>query len=205
MYRMFRRYALFFSLALVLALAGIIWWISSGGNPKPDTIISQVGEHIVLPVNETPTLASVEDQSKLQSSLKKMADTGDQLLIYEKAGYIIVYRPSIDKVVSVQPLLFGKQGNPNLNVTVGIQNGSGSEEVLSKFISRLYEAYPNIRLISKSDTPRQFPATIIFGSEQGDSLASQIGEGLGIKAGQAPQGIGRGSEAVTIIVGTDYK
>jgi hypothetical protein len=150
-------------------------------------------------------MASVEDQSKLQSALKKVAVTGDQLLIYKKAGYIVVYRPSIDKVISVQPLLLGKQGNPNLNVTVGILNGSGNDETLAKFISDLYEAYPNVRLISKSDTPRLFPTTIVFGAEQGDSLALQISDGLGIKAGQSPQGIGRGNEAVTIIVGTDYK
>lgn len=168
-------------------------------------MVGRIGKHMVLPTNETPVLAEVADRSKLQGTLKRKAETGDQILVYQKAGTAIIYRPSIDRVVSVEPILIGKQPNSAFNEKVAIVNGTGNEALLTKFVSDLYEKYPNSRLISKTDAPREFPTTIVYGKEAGDNLSPEVADGLGIEAGQQPQGIFTVEDAtLTFIVGIDY-
>ncbi len=189
---------------LVLSVAIVTWWSLSQHNVQLNSTLEKVGRHMILPSGETPTLAVVEDSSKLQSSLKKVAQTNDIVLVYSKAGSVIVYRPSIDKIVTVQPILTGTQANASVNVTVAIFNGSGSEDALKAFITSLYEKYPNIRLIVKDSAPRIFPTTIIYSPSANNSLAEQLSEGLGIKKGITPEGMSNSLANVTFIVGEDY-
>lgn len=168
-------------------------------------MVSRVGKHMMLPSNETPVLAEVADRSKLEGNLKRKAETGDQILIYQKAGTAIIYRPSVEKIVSVEPILIGKQPNSAFNEKIAIINGSGDEGVLTKFIIDLYEKYPNSRLVSKTDASREFPTTIVYGGETNDNLSPEVADGLGIEAGQQPQGISTVKDAaLTFIVGIDY-
>lgn len=168
-------------------------------------MVSRVGKHMILPSNETPVLAEVADRSKLQGNFKRKAETGDQILVYQKAGTAIIYRPSIDRVVSVEPILIGKQPNSAFNEKVAIINGTGDEALLTKFVTNLYEKYPNSRLISKTDAPREFPTTIVYAKDAGDNLSLEVAEGLGIQAGQEPQGISTIQDAtLTFVIGLDY-
>jgi hypothetical protein len=68
-------------------------------------LIAQVGEKMVLPTGETPTLATVSDVTKLQDQpFFKNAQNGDKVLIYGNAKLAIMYRPSIHKIVAVAPV-----------------------------------------------------------------------------------------------------
>ena len=160
---------------------------------------------MVLPTNETPVLAEVADRSKLEGTLKRKAETGDQILLYQKAGTAIIYRPSLDKIVAVEPILFGKQPNSAFNEKIAIINGTGNDELLSKFITNLYEIYPNSRLISKTNAPREFPTTIVYANEGSDNLSPEVANAMSIQAGLQPQGVPAINEAtLTFIVGLDY-
>lgn len=63
-------------------------------------LIAKVGKLVVLPTGETPTLATVNDATKLKNqAFFKNAQNGDKVLIYNKAGQAILYRPSTNKIV----------------------------------------------------------------------------------------------------------
>src|SRR5665213_2411231 len=68
-------------------------------------VLIAVNKVIYLPRDETPALAVVTDPTKLQSSLASVAKKGDDVLIYQKHSQVIVYRPSIGKIVVVEPIL----------------------------------------------------------------------------------------------------
>lgn len=63
-------------------------------------VINKVGLLIVLPQNETPTLATVKDAESLRSQeFFARAQNGDKVLIYPNAGRAVLYRPSVNKVI----------------------------------------------------------------------------------------------------------
>lgn len=63
---------------------------------------SEISKFLELPVDETPTLATVSDIDKVKSqAFFKNAQNGDKVLLYAKAGKAILYRPSTNKVIEV--------------------------------------------------------------------------------------------------------
>ena len=68
------------------------------------TIQRLVGRHFVLPNDETPALATVTDKAKLTTKFLQKAENGDKILIYQKASRVIIYRPSIDRIIDVGPV-----------------------------------------------------------------------------------------------------
>jgi hypothetical protein len=71
-------------------------------------LVTEVGRIVVLPEEETPTIATVSDPEALKSqpffagSLKD-----DKVLIYTKAQKAILYRPSIHKIIQIAPINIG--------------------------------------------------------------------------------------------------
>lgn len=79
-----------------------------------DLIIKLVGKHIVLPENETPTLATVSDPEKLRDQpFFANAQKGDKVLLYSESRKAILYNPETDRVVEVAPI------NANLGAPAG--------------------------------------------------------------------------------------
>ena len=63
-------------------------------------VVDKVGKLIVLPNDETPTAATVNDVGKLKSQeFFSRAQDGDKVLVYAKSGRAVLYRPSTNKVV----------------------------------------------------------------------------------------------------------
>jgi len=72
------------------------------------TTVDKVGKLVSLPSNETPTLATVSDISKLKGqTFFANAQNGDKVLIYTQHKLAVLYRPSIDKVINIAPLNIG--------------------------------------------------------------------------------------------------
>ena len=58
-----------------------------------------------VPADETPTLASVTDKTKLKDQpFFKDAENGDQILIFPQAKKAIIYRESTNKLINVGPI-----------------------------------------------------------------------------------------------------
>jgi hypothetical protein len=78
-----------------------------GADPAKEvaSIVMQVGKLMVLPTDETPTMATVTDPEKLQNqTFFKNAKEGDKVLIYSHAGKAILYDPLLRKIVEVAPI-----------------------------------------------------------------------------------------------------
>lgn len=107
-----------FVLLFVLAAAGAIYFYLDARdlrkNPQKAsqeeiaTLIAKVGLLIVLPKDETPTIATVSDPEKLKDQLFfENAKVGDRVLIYSKAKKAILYNPTSNKIVEVAPVSIG--------------------------------------------------------------------------------------------------
>lgn len=67
--------------------------------------VAEVGKNIVLPDNETPTMATVTDPSKLRDQpFFAQAQIGDVVLVYVNFHKAILWRPSIQKIIEVSPI-----------------------------------------------------------------------------------------------------
>ena len=73
---------------------------SASGSSQTDQLVSKVSRLVDLPPGETPTIATVNDSSKLKSqAFFASAKDGDKVLIYSKAGKGVLYRPSTNRVI----------------------------------------------------------------------------------------------------------
>ncbi len=69
------------------------------------SVLDEIGALYSLPADETPTIATVQDVSKLDDQpFFKEAVNGDKLVVYEKSGLAILYRPGEKKLIKVGPL-----------------------------------------------------------------------------------------------------
>ena len=61
-----------------------------------------------VPADETPTIATVNDATKLKSqAFFKNAQNGDKVLIFTKEKKAYLYRPSTNKIIEVAPINIG--------------------------------------------------------------------------------------------------
>ncbi len=74
-----------------------------------EDLVEKVGKLIMLPTDETPSIATVSDPEKLKKDQPFFANAkvGDKVLIYATARKAIMYSPSENKIVEVAPLLIG--------------------------------------------------------------------------------------------------
>lgn len=73
--------------------------------PDDSVVIEDVGRHILLPEGEEPTIATVTDKSKLANQpFFDQAETGDKVIVYPVKRRVILYRPSLDKIVEMSVL-----------------------------------------------------------------------------------------------------
>ena len=90
-------------ISLVAISMGTYIYLRHPGKDNVEAIERLVGRHYVLP-DEEPALATVEDKTKLNSEFLRSAEDGDKLLIYQGAKKVILYRPSIDRIIEVGPI-----------------------------------------------------------------------------------------------------
>ncbi len=106
-----------FGLVLVVAIVGAVssayLWnkVKYLENPTPSTqeeikqLVIEVGKFLVLPTDETPTLATISDPEKLRDQpFFANAEAGDKVLIYTVSRKAILWRPSISKIVEISTL-----------------------------------------------------------------------------------------------------
>lgn len=83
---------------------------------ETDKLLAQISKIALLPNEEMPTIATVSDPDKLKNQpFFREAQKGDKVLIYTNAKKAFIYRPGINKVISIAPLIMGGSsefGNP---------------------------------------------------------------------------------------------
>ncbi|MFA4890591.1 MAG: hypothetical protein WC587_03125 [Candidatus Paceibacterota bacterium] len=74
-----------------------------------DNVVNKVGQLMVLPEGEQPTVATVTDPDKLKDQpFFAKAKKGDRVLIYTNARKAILYDEVANKIVEIAPLNIGK-------------------------------------------------------------------------------------------------
>jgi hypothetical protein len=74
-------------------------------NKQVNDVIKNVSKITVVPVNETPTVATVLNADKLKGqAFFDGTKNGDKILIYAKQNRGIIYRPSTNQIVNIGPV-----------------------------------------------------------------------------------------------------
>ncbi|MBI4158058.1 MAG: hypothetical protein HY505_00320 [Candidatus Yanofskybacteria bacterium] len=81
---------------------------------EANNLIAQVGKLIVLPEEETPTVATVSDPEKLKGQpFFARAKKGDKVLIYTNARKALLYDPESNRIVEIAPINIGQPTGEN--------------------------------------------------------------------------------------------
>ncbi len=83
---------------------------------ETSALVAKVSKLVLLPTNETPTIATVSDPSALVGqSFFDNAQKGDKVLIYSQAKKAILYSVSLNKIINIAPLNIGAGGTTGTN------------------------------------------------------------------------------------------
>lgn len=95
--------------------------LSAGTQPsqaEADALIEKVGKLMALPTDEKPTIATVNDASKVKDQqFFSNSENGDKVLIYQKAQRAILYRPSSNIIVEVGSVTINQSQAPSPSPT----------------------------------------------------------------------------------------
>jgi hypothetical protein len=99
-------------LLLVVALGSSLYFYKkANSDPQVEAtkelaeVVNMVSKHMVLPKDETPTMATVSDPEKLRDQPFFInAKKGDKVLIFSGSQKAILYDPIADRIVEVAPI-----------------------------------------------------------------------------------------------------
>lgn len=161
---------------------------------RPSELVKQQGDEIlqiISPVihisqNETPTIATVADKNKLTSQpFFERAENGDKVLIFRSSNTVVLYRPTLKKVIAVSTIPKEQQvatqpaKQPDLKpVQVAVLNGSGVNGVAKKTAEFLSQKIENITIVKEETAEKKSytKAQIVFIIPQGKQVAEQIAQ-----------------------------
>jgi hypothetical protein len=105
-------------LVIIAVLAGYFYWQwrQAVANPNASNdaaatrVTSEVDKLYALPTDEKPTVAQIQDKSKLASQqFFDKAQNGDYVLIYQNNKLALLYREKDSKLINVGPVTVGDQ------------------------------------------------------------------------------------------------
>ena len=182
-------------------------------NAKDDVVITlaAVGKLMMLPSDETPTVASVSDVEKLKNQpFFAASQNGDKVLIYTTAKKAILYRPSTNMIVDVAPVNIGTQ-----SATVAQQvpsfvlyNGTEVTGLTKTYESTLKALVKNAVVVDRDNASKRDYATSMLIDLTGTKSqeATALSNILGLEVSVLPEGETKPEGAdFLIILGSDKK
>jgi hypothetical protein len=116
---------------LLLAAVGILGWkyyqvtrdVNRSAAKTSQRITQAVSKIYLVPNNEQPTVAVIQDKGKLgNQEFFKQAQNGDYILVYPKAKVALVYRERTNQLINLGPL------SSDQSHTAGVQTNSGATD-----------------------------------------------------------------------------
>jgi hypothetical protein len=166
-------------------------------------LVDKISVFMILPEGEEPTIATVSDREKLsEKDFFKKSENGDKILIYTEAKKAILYRPSINKVIEVAPLLMDqetseisrkkteKEIEPAIqaeDLKVSIKNGTQSPGLAAKAEIKLV-SIDGINIYEKGNTKRNdYQETLVIDlSGENKTIATEIATTIEGEIGTLP-------------------
>jgi len=157
------------------------------------SIIAKVAQLIELPNNESPTIATVSDITKLKSQpFFQHAENGDIVLIYSKANEAILYDPTTNKILELAPINGSSQADTAnaavagastqalsvsqtpASVTVALYNGTTISGLTRKVQEELAQTMPNVTVVQNTNASKQnYTNTIVIDLTGKNATAAQ--------------------------------
>lgn len=117
-------------------------------------IVAEVAKLARLPENETPSIATITDVSKLKDQpFFKDAKNGDILLVFNSSGKAVLYDPKDKKIVDVTTLSTSPSFNQQFKIV--IRNGTGTPNLAGKLEADLKKALEAVNVIAKENAQKQ--------------------------------------------------
>lgn len=202
------RYVIVVLAVVIVSVIGTWWLISTQASPASKELASvkaNIGKLMLLPKDEEPTLAIVQDKSLLKDKfLLANAQNGDQVLVYTTKGQAIIYRPSINKIVAVSSITVDLALAESVGTTIMILNGTTDLTITNKVETAIKDKYPDANITIGNANKRDFPTTIIIdNTDKKDNLVESLGGLIKGQRGVMPLSESAGSTDMVIIIGKD--
>jgi len=171
-------------------------------------LVNNISKLMLLPKEETPTVATVSDIDKLKDQIFfKNATNGNKVLIYPNSKLAIIYDPQANLIVNVGPINFSGQPTPSAqNPQIGLRNGTNIVGLTYKVETVITKSYPNIDVVLKEQDKRtDYVKTIVVVlNEATKDTADKIAKTLNSQIVNLPPGeIKPEGVDILIIVGKD--
>lgn len=77
-----------------------------------DKVVKKVSKLMILPEDERPSLVTVDNKDEIDENQEffRLAEDGDEMLIYRQAKKAILYRPGSNRIVNVAPINVSSEG-----------------------------------------------------------------------------------------------
>src|SRR3989344_9020923 len=125
-------------------------------NAKDDVVITlaAVGKLMMLPSDETPTVATVSDVEKLKNQpFFAASQNGDKVLIFSQAKKAILYRPSTNMIIDVAPVNLGQESTPSANTPQPLKfvlyNGTNVTGLTKVYETELMKKAPTASVVDR--------------------------------------------------------
>lgn len=106
---------------LAISFGGYYYYNKSRGNLTNDQEIAklekEIGKLIVLPTDEKPILATINDVAALSAQQPFFigSQNGDKLLVYQKARKAFIYSETLGKLVNVGPIVYNQSASRSID------------------------------------------------------------------------------------------
>jgi len=172
----------------------------------------KIGKLYKLPEGETPTLATVSNIENLRDQeFFARAENGDKVLIYSVAKRAILYRPSINKIIEIAPVIGdlspeGAEQPEEKILTVAILNGTSDQNSTYKASSLLDEGGMIFSVVKRGDAGKKdYLQTIVVdltgGTQQ--EVVEQMAANLNGSVSTLPEGEEKPTADILIITGAN--
>jgi hypothetical protein len=173
--------------------------------PEADQVATAAGKLMVLPTDETPSLATVMDKEAVASQpFFKNAENGDKLLIYAKAMKAILYRPSDNKIIEAEPIVLNSPpAVEQKTLQVAYYNGTETAGAAAEAEAKIQAKFVGLTETAvKGNAVKNYKNTLVVDLTGKNSTSTKvIADFLGGTTGQLPDGEAKPSADVLIILG----
>lgn len=175
---------------------------------QADKFIAALGNLMELPKGEVPTIATISDRNQLTGqAFFAQAQNDDILFAYTTSMKAILYRPSVNKIINVAPIVVNQTqavASTSAGLKVAYYNGTdtaGLSIQTEKLVKAAYPLYQTLLLTSASSkTYTQNLVVDISGTHAKE--AADLAKLLKGKVAPLPAGESRPDADLLVISGT---
>ena len=186
--------------------------LSTLNGQETDILKEEVGKLIQLPSDEEPTVATISNKEELKDQdFFKEAENGDKLLVFNNAKEVILYRPSIQKIIRVAPLYIDDQADESPktstkevtdSVKVAIYNGTTLPDLASENETKIINSVSDTTITEKKNAKQQTYVDTLVVDLSGlhSAVANQIAVALDGTVGSLPDGEEKPSDSDILVI-----